>query len=155
MAPTTSRPCATPAPDLWYLPFRTRRLNLSISFLGPRIFALQRPATDLLTTKTSIGFLNVRSRRRRVKPRYHGRGDRCRHRESNGRQLPSGNCRRKRLGAVVDILAHRKQRMWETGSKLPTQTQQGRARCFCGAEIDIASMSGHVTAAHMIETADV
>jgi len=37
--------------------------------------------------------------------------------------------------------------------KLPTQTQEGRARCFCGAEIDIASMDGHVTAAHMTETA--
>jgi hypothetical protein len=40
-----------------------------------------------------------------------------------------------------------------TGCKLPTQTQEGRARCFCGAEIDIASMDGHVTAAHMTETA--
>ena len=48
-----------------------------------------------------------------------------------------------------------KQTMWETGHKLPTQTQEGRARCFCGAEIDIASMDGHVRAAHMIETADV
>jgi hypothetical protein len=45
--------------------------------------------------------------------------------------------------------------MWETGRKLPTQTQEGCARCFCGAEIYIASMAGHVTAAHMIETADV
>ena len=48
-----------------------------------------------------------------------------------------------------------KQTMWKTGRKLPTQTQEGRARCFCGAEIDIASMDGHVTAAHMTETADV
>jgi hypothetical protein len=36
-----------------------------------------------------------------------------------------------------------------------TEPTQGRARCFCGAEIDIASMGGHVTAAHMTETADV
>jgi hypothetical protein len=48
-----------------------------------------------------------------------------------------------------------KQTMWETGRKLPTQTQEGRARCFNGAEIDIASMDGHVAAAHMTETADV
>jgi hypothetical protein len=48
-----------------------------------------------------------------------------------------------------------KQAMWATGCKLPTQTQEGRSRCFCGAEIDIASMDGHVTAAHMTETADV
>ena len=48
-----------------------------------------------------------------------------------------------------------KQAMWATGCKLPTQTQQGRSSCFCGAEIDIASMDRHVTAAHMTETADV
>jgi hypothetical protein len=40
-----------------------------------------------------------------------------------------------------------KQAMWATGCKLPTQTQEGRSRCFCGAEIDIASMERHVTAA--------
>jgi len=28
-----------------------------------------------------------------------------------------------------------KQTMWKTGRKLPTQTQEGRSRCFCGAEI--------------------
>jgi hypothetical protein len=48
-----------------------------------------------------------------------------------------------------------KEAMWERGCKLPTQMRDGRARCFCGAEIDIASMGRHVTAAHMIETADV
>jgi len=46
-----------------------------------------------------------------------------------------------------------KQAMWETGCKLPTQTQEGRAGCFCGAEIDISSMQPHVTTAHMIEPA--
>jgi len=46
-----------------------------------------------------------------------------------------------------------KQTMWETGRKLPTQTQEGRSRCFCGAEIDISSMQPHVTTAHMIEPA--
>jgi hypothetical protein len=29
--------------------------------------------------------------------------------------------------------------MWDAGLKLPTQTQAGRSRCFCGAEITIAS----------------
>ena len=48
-----------------------------------------------------------------------------------------------------------KQTMWATGRKLPTQTQEGRSRCFCGAVIDIATMERHVTAAHMTETADV
>jgi hypothetical protein len=33
--------------------------------------------------------------------------------------------------------------------------QEPRQGCFCGAEIDIASMDGHVTPAHMNETADV
>ena len=46
-----------------------------------------------------------------------------------------------------------KQTMWKMGCKLPTQTQEGRARCFCGAEIDISSMQPHVTTAHMIEPA--
>jgi hypothetical protein len=41
------------------------------------------------------------------------------------------------------------------GLQASDPTQQGRSRCFCGAEIDIASMAGHVTAAHMTETADV
>jgi hypothetical protein len=48
-----------------------------------------------------------------------------------------------------------KQTMWETGHKLPTQTQERHARCFCGAEIDIAGMKAHVTAAHMNEAAHV
>jgi hypothetical protein len=33
-------------------------------------------------------------------------------------------------------------------------TEEGRSLCFCGAEIDIASMAEPVTAAHMIETVD-
>jgi hypothetical protein len=48
-----------------------------------------------------------------------------------------------------------KQAMWERGRKLPTQIQEGRARCFCGAEIDIANMDRHVTAPHMTEPANV
>jgi hypothetical protein len=31
-----------------------------------------------------------------------------------------------------------KHAMWEAGCMLPTQTADGRSRCFCGAEIDIA-----------------
>jgi hypothetical protein len=34
--------------------------------------------------------------------------------------------------------------MHDAGLPLPTQSTGGRARCFCGAEIDIASMSPHV-----------
>ena len=39
--------------------------------------------------------------------------------------------------------------MWDAGCKLPTQTADGRARCFCGAEIEIANMDQHIYAAHM------
>jgi hypothetical protein len=48
-----------------------------------------------------------------------------------------------------------KQRMWKEGGKLPTQTQDGRSRCFCGVEIDISGMAAHVKAAHMTEPANV
>jgi hypothetical protein len=48
-----------------------------------------------------------------------------------------------------------KQRMWKDGRKMPTQTQDGRSRGFCGIEIDIAGMAAHVTTLHMNETADV
>ncbi len=39
--------------------------------------------------------------------------------------------------------------MRETGCKLPTQESGGWSKCFCGAEIDIADMDGHVIAAHL------
>ena len=48
-----------------------------------------------------------------------------------------------------------KERMWKDGRKLPTQTQDGRSRCFCGVEIDISGMASHVRAAHMTEPANV
>jgi hypothetical protein len=48
-----------------------------------------------------------------------------------------------------------KERMWKDGRKLPTQTQDGRSRCFCGVAIDIPGMEGHVRAAHMTEPANV
>jgi hypothetical protein len=40
--------------------------------------------------------------------------------------------------------------MWDAGCKLPARSADGWARCFCGAEIDIASMDKHTYDAHMI-----
>ena len=56
----------------------------------------------------------------------------------------------------ADFAEHREHRAWTTwkyamhdaGLRLPTQVACGRARCFCGAEIDIASMSPHVNERH-------
>jgi hypothetical protein len=39
--------------------------------------------------------------------------------------------------------------MWDAGCRLPTQTADGLSRCFCGADIDMASMDEHIYAAHM------
>jgi hypothetical protein len=39
--------------------------------------------------------------------------------------------------------------MWDAGCKLPTQTADGRARCFCGTEITISDMAEHIYDAHM------
>jgi len=57
----------------------------------------------------------------------------------------------------ADFAAYRQQRamtawkyaMWDAGCKMPTQVPDGRAQCFCGAEIDMATMDGHICAAHM------
>jgi hypothetical protein len=38
--------------------------------------------------------------------------------------------------------------MWAAGMMMPTQTQDGTARCFCGATITIASVESHVRTAH-------
>jgi len=38
--------------------------------------------------------------------------------------------------------------MWDAGLTLPTQTQDDRARCFCGAEINNAGIRAHILAAH-------
>jgi hypothetical protein len=38
--------------------------------------------------------------------------------------------------------------MWEAGCLLPTQTADGRSLCFCGAEIEIAGLEQHISAAH-------
>jgi hypothetical protein len=39
--------------------------------------------------------------------------------------------------------------MWDAGRKLPTQTADGRARRFCGAEIGLADRDEHIYAVHM------
>ena len=41
-----------------------------------------------------------------------------------------------------------KDRMHEERLPMPTQTQNDRARCFCGAEISTAGVPAHVRAAH-------
>jgi hypothetical protein len=38
--------------------------------------------------------------------------------------------------------------MWEAKLKLPTQTVDGRARCFCGAEIGL-NTTDHIRHAHL------
>ena len=39
--------------------------------------------------------------------------------------------------------------MWDAGMKMPTQTVDGRTRCFCGAAIDDRTTSDHIHACHM------
>jgi hypothetical protein len=39
--------------------------------------------------------------------------------------------------------------MHDASRPLPTQLTSGRARCFCGVEIDNRGMDGHVAAAHL------
>jgi len=39
--------------------------------------------------------------------------------------------------------------MWDAGCKLPTQSAEGRSRCFCGKAIDIPGTPRHVYAAHL------
>ena len=56
----------------------------------------------------------------------------------------------------ADFIEYRRQRAWtawkyamhEAGLPLPTQSASGRARCFCGAAIDIAVTDRHVQDAH-------
>jgi hypothetical protein len=57
----------------------------------------------------------------------------------------------------ADFLEYRRHRastawkyaMWDAGCKLPTQVASGKARCFCGAEIDVTNTTAHICAAHM------
>jgi hypothetical protein len=44
-----------------------------------------------------------------------------------------------------------KYKMWETCCKLPTQTTDGRSKCYCGAEITIATIDEHVNTHHIHE----
>lgn len=56
-----------------------------------------------------------------------------------------------------DFLEYRQRRafevwkhaMWAAPALLPTQTQEGRSRCFCGEEITIETTEPHVYEAHM------
>jgi hypothetical protein len=41
-----------------------------------------------------------------------------------------------------------KYRMWDEKCQMPTQRSDGRSKCFCGAEITIASIPQHVREAH-------
>jgi hypothetical protein len=41
-----------------------------------------------------------------------------------------------------------KYEMRDHGSPMPTQSESGRARCFCGAEVTTASVLAHVRTAH-------
>jgi hypothetical protein len=58
----------------------------------------------------------------------------------------------------VDFEEYRRQEAWtawkyavhDAHLKLPTQSTSGRARCFCGAPIDIPGTATHVYAAHMM-----
>jgi hypothetical protein len=57
----------------------------------------------------------------------------------------------------TDYAEHRRQRAWtawkyamhDASLPLPTRLTSGRARCFCGVEIDNRGMDGHVAAAHL------
>ncbi|MGJ5036616.1 hypothetical protein ACQR13_21120 [Bradyrhizobium sp. HKCCYLRH3059] len=39
--------------------------------------------------------------------------------------------------------------MWDAGCRLPTQNTSGRSRCFCGAEIELATVESHIYSVHM------
>ncbi|SHH06557.1 hypothetical protein SAMN05444169_5546 [Bradyrhizobium erythrophlei] len=36
--------------------------------------------------------------------------------------------------------------MWDKGCRMPTQSADGRSRCFCGETIDIGGTENHVYA---------
>jgi len=39
--------------------------------------------------------------------------------------------------------------MWDKGCRMPTQSTDGRSRCFCGEPIDTTGVDQHVYTAHM------
>ncbi|MCK1379580.1 hypothetical protein IVB33_18865 [Bradyrhizobium sp. 24] len=41
-----------------------------------------------------------------------------------------------------------KYRMWAEHRPMPTQSQTGMSRCFCGAELSIGNVADHVITAH-------
>jgi hypothetical protein len=59
----------------------------------------------------------------------------------------------------ADFVEHRRQRaftawkyaMHDASLPLPTQSATGRARCFCGAAINLATMDRHVHEEHLTE----
>jgi hypothetical protein len=53
-----------------------------------------------------------------------------------------------KLGATIRDWRAWKFATWDMGMKMPTQTWDGTARCFCGATITISSVAGHVRATH-------
>jgi hypothetical protein len=61
----------------------------------------------------------------------------------------------------ADFTEYRQQRDWTAGKyamhaaamKLPTQSTDGRARCFCGAEIVTGTTARHVIEHHRNATA--
>jgi hypothetical protein len=65
------------------------------------------------------------------------------------------------LCTEADFTEHRRQRaatawkyaMHASGLPLPTQMRNGRARCFCGAAIDIKGVGAHIDEAHMKDLA--
>jgi len=62
----------------------------------------------------------------------------------------------------ADFTEHRQHRafdawkraMWDRGCKLPTQVEDGRSTCFCGATIGISDVEQHVLTAHMDQVGD-
>jgi hypothetical protein len=61
---------------------------------------------------------------------------------------------RRSEGDFDEYRRHRASTAWmyairDAGCRLPTQTADGRSRCFCGAEITITDTDEHIQAAHM------
>jgi hypothetical protein len=58
----------------------------------------------------------------------------------------------------ADYAEHRHQHAWtarkyaihDADLPLPTQLSSGRARCFCGVEIDSKGLGDHIAAAHLV-----
>jgi len=63
------------------------------------------------------------------------------------------------LCTEADFVEHRRQRAWtdwkyamhDAGLPLPTQSSNGRSRCFCGVAIDMKGIGQHVREAHLTD----